>query len=195
MPLKGPLSIFWYLATEKMFKNPKRSTLLARQFGPTFGFFGYCRREYVTLWSPCAIIEPYAWRRLMPFPACLTFKYKFIVKNTSDRVLIGIPFYYLMAPGMVDKLCQGNSISEEHGRRVPIACLIWKTFRYTSRYPIYNFLYPKFGPFGCTYILQLNKLQKVRKTFPQNLWDKITSSKFSIVLKQSKFLKFAKVEN
>ena len=44
--------------------------LPVRQFGPTFGFFGYCKREYLTPRRPFTIFEPQIWRRLMPFPAC-----------------------------------------------------------------------------------------------------------------------------
>ena len=39
MTLKGPPSIFFDIQD----KSP------ARQFGPMFGFFGYCKREYLTL--------------------------------------------------------------------------------------------------------------------------------------------------
>ena len=31
--------------------------VLARQFDPTFGFIGYCRKEYLTFSSPCDIFE------------------------------------------------------------------------------------------------------------------------------------------
>ena len=37
-----------------MLKNPKKSPLLEGRFGPTFGVFGYCRREdFDTLKSFC----------------------------------------------------------------------------------------------------------------------------------------------
>ena len=39
-----PPSIFWWIATQ-LVKNLKGSPLV-HQFGPTFGFFGYCRRQY-----------------------------------------------------------------------------------------------------------------------------------------------------
>ena len=83
---KGPLQFFWNLLTEWMLKNPKGSNSgqiptqffgivrlffrkfvfapKARQFGPTFVFFGCCRREYFdTLKSSCYFL-------LGPVPAC-----------------------------------------------------------------------------------------------------------------------------
>ena len=47
---------FWYFATEWMLKKSGRIPT-ARQFGLTFGFFGYFRTKYLTLWSPCAILS------------------------------------------------------------------------------------------------------------------------------------------
>ena len=59
---KGPPSFFWYLTTMDV-KKCERVPLLAHR-GPAswprsansvqlFGFFRYCRREYLTLWSLC----------------------------------------------------------------------------------------------------------------------------------------------
>ena len=114
--LNVPLSVFWhcetffrkilyskvspfnyvlYFAAEWMLKIPKGSPLLTRHgppvrhFRPTFAFFGYCRREYLTLWSPFTIFEPWIWRRFMPFPACSTrtMEPKWKHSNTTDWYL------------------------------------------------------------------------------------------------------------
>ena len=42
-------------------------------FFSIFSSCGYCRREYLILWSPFAIFEPWIWRRLGPFPAGCSF--------------------------------------------------------------------------------------------------------------------------
>ena len=59
---KKPLSVFWHCETSFPKKSPKDpfnffddlrqkgwnlTASLARQFGSTFGFYGYCRREYI----------------------------------------------------------------------------------------------------------------------------------------------------
>ena len=63
-------------------KKYEKVLRLARQFGPTFGFFGYCGTEYLTLRSACAISDPYLLRRLMPFTACS--------RNQSDHELFDV---------------------------------------------------------------------------------------------------------
>ena len=86
---KGPPSFFSYFFKEWMFKNSQMSLFTfvgtmrltedQNKFyknRKNFSFFsifssrGFCRREYLTHWSPFAIFEPLIWRRLGPFPAC-----------------------------------------------------------------------------------------------------------------------------
>ena len=51
--ISGPLSSFFLIICKRM-DEKSQNLPLARQFGPIFGFFGYCRREYFdTLKSFC----------------------------------------------------------------------------------------------------------------------------------------------
>ena len=68
--LRGSPIQFFDVLQQRMLKNPKGSPLLACQFDPIFELFGYCKRKYLTLWSPFAIFELYIWCRFGPFPAC-----------------------------------------------------------------------------------------------------------------------------
>ena len=91
-PPKGPLLQFF--GTVRLTRDQK----ISRKKFKVFGFFinfssrGYCRREYLTLWSPFAIFEPWIRRRLGPFMACYIFsfiitgnRYPFVEKIIAFR--------------------------------------------------------------------------------------------------------------
>ena len=86
---KVPFYIFRHYLT---YRGPKKNFEKRSIFFSIFSSCGYCRREYLTLWSPFAIFEPLIWRRLGPFPACYLlvkgiqftyYYYKLMVLPTS----------------------------------------------------------------------------------------------------------------
>ena len=97
MSAKGPPSIVCYILQENGILKKT-----ARQFVPTFGFFGYCRREYLTLENPFAIF-----RALDMAPACLLWN------SLSRKLFSSLPVFFCFAKMNFAAKLYASSVNEK----------------------------------------------------------------------------------